>query len=126
MRGESASAARAAAAAGHGALLDALPASVVIVEPGSARVLFANRAALELTGEEAGRPAPPPSGCRPSACRDAEGRPLADEALPSVRAARGERVRGTMVTCRHPARRAHAARDPQTVTAPDGEPRRCS
>ncbi len=99
MRGESVSAARADAAKWPRELLDALPASVVIVEPDSARVLFANRAALELTGEESpvGRPVTEwiPAGL----CRDAEGRPLTDDGLPSVRAARGERVRGTMVTC---------------------------
>ena len=54
----------------------------MIIEPGSARVLFANRAALGLTGDDGpvGRSAAEwmPSG----SCLDAEGRPLADEALP--------------------------------------------
>jgi PAS domain S-box-containing protein len=101
-------------------LLDALPASVVIVEPGSARVLFANRAALELTGEEdpVGRSAAEwmPAG----SCRDAEGRPLAEEALPALRAARGERVRGTMVSCQTPRGERTLRATAQTVEAPDG------
>ena len=101
-------------------LLDALPASVVIVEPGSARVLFANRAALGLTGDDGpvGRSAAEwmPSG----SCRDAEGRPLADEALPSIRAARGEHVRGTMVTCQTPRGERTLRATSQPITAPDG------
>jgi len=120
MRGESASAATAAAAEWPRELLDALPASVVIVEPGTARVLFANRAALGLTGDAGpvGRSAAEwmPSG----SCRDAEGRPLADEALPSVRAARGERVRGTMVTCETPRGERTLRATAQPITAPDG------
>ena len=120
MRGESASAARAAAAQWPRELLDALPASVVIIEPGSARVLFANRAALGLTGDEGpvGRSAAEwmPSG----SCLDAEGRPLPDEALPSLRAARGERVRGTMVTCQTPRGERTLRATSQPITAPDG------
>jgi len=102
VRGEPAPAATAPEAGWPRALLDALPSSVIVVEPGTARVLFANRAALELTGEDdpVGRPA---AEWMPAAsCRDAEGRPLAEEALPALRAARGERVRGTMVTCETP------------------------
>jgi len=103
-------------------LLDALPASVVIIEPGSARVLFANRAAIELTGQESpvGRPVTDwiPAG----ACRDAEGRPFTDDALPSVRAARGERVRGTMVTCPTTRGERTLRATAQAVTAPDGAP----
>ena len=120
MRGESASAATAAAAQWPRELLDALPASVVIIEPGSARVLFANRAALGLTGDDGpvGRSAAEwmPSG----SCLDAEGRPLPDEALPSLRAARGERVRGTMVTCQTPRGERTLRATAQPITAPDG------
>jgi PAS domain S-box-containing protein len=84
-----------------GALLDGLPTAVVVVEPGRGRVLAANRAARELTGED-------PIGGHASAwltaehCRDADGRPLAEDRLPAVRAARGERLRGTTVTCDTP------------------------
>ncbi len=122
VRGESVSAAMEAAASWPRELLDALPAAVVIVEPDSAVVLFANRAALALTGEESpvGRPVTEwiPAG----ACRDAEGRPLTDDALPSVRAARGERVRGTMVTCPTSRGERTLRASAQAVTAPDGAP----
>jgi PAS domain S-box-containing protein len=122
VRGESAPAATASAGIWPRELLDALPASVVIVEPGSARVLFANRAALELTGEEdpVGRSAAEwmPAG----SCRDAEGRPLAEAALPAVRAARGERVRGTLVSWQTPRGERTLRATAQVVAAPDGAP----
>ena len=122
MRGESVSAATASATTWPRELLDALPAAVVIVEPDSGRVLFANRAALELTGEEnpVGRRATEwmPAEC----CRDAEGRPLAEDALPALRAARGERVRATMVTCQTPRGERTLRATAQPVAAPDGAP----
>jgi PAS domain S-box-containing protein len=122
VRGESAPAATASAGIWPRELLDALPASVVIVEPGSARVLFANRAALELTGEEdpVGRSAAEwmPAG----SCRDAEGRPLAEAALPAVRAARGERVRGTLVSWQTPRGERTLRATAQVVATPDGAP----
>jgi PAS domain S-box-containing protein len=102
-------------------LLDGLPAAVVIVEPGSGRVLAANRAATELAGDD-------PVGGHASAwlpaegCRDSEGRPLAEEQLPAVRAARGERLRGTLVTCDTP-RGARTLRvTAETVDAAGGSP----
>ncbi len=82
-------------------LLDGLPTPVVLVEPGSGRVLAANRAARELTGEDpVGRTAA--EWLPVDRCHDADGRPLAEERLPAVRAARGERLRGAIVTCDTP------------------------
>ena len=78
-----------------------MPAAVVAVEPGSGRVLAANRAARELSGEDpVGRPAT--AWLPVERCRDADGRPLAEEQLPAVRAARGERIRGAAVACDTP------------------------
>ena len=78
-----------------------MPAAVVAVEPGSGRVLAANRAARELSGEDpVGRPAA--AWLPVERCRDADGRPLAEEQLPAVRAARGERIRGAAVACDTP------------------------
>ncbi len=121
MRGKSAPARSASQIRWPGPLLDGLPAAVVIVEPGSGRVLAANRAATELAGED-------PVGGHASAwlpaegCRDSEGRPLAEDQLPAVRAARGERLRGTLVTCDTP-RGARTLRvSAETVDAPGGSP----
>jgi PAS domain S-box-containing protein len=102
-------------------LLDGLPAAVIVVEPESGRVLAANRAATELAGDD-------PVGGSAAAwlpaesCRDAEGRPLAEDRLPAVRAARGERLRGTLMTCDTP-RGARTLRvSAETVDAPGGAP----
>jgi PAS domain S-box-containing protein len=122
VRGESASAPQAAAANWPRELFDALPASVVVVEPDSARVLFANRAAIELTGEESPVGRPVTEWIAAGSIRDAEGRPLSDDTLPSVRAARGERVRGTMVTCPTARGERTLRATAQAVTAPDGTP----
>jgi PAS domain S-box-containing protein len=101
VRGQSASAGSGSEIRWTGALLDAIPAAVVAVEPGSARVLAANRAARELSGEDpVGGPAA--AWLPADRCRDPDGRPLAEEQLPAVRAARGERLRGTTVTCDTP------------------------
>jgi PAS domain S-box-containing protein len=84
-------------------LLELLPTPVILVEPGSGLITFANRAADELTGgrfprgavEERmdGRPA-----------TDGDGRTLAHSELPSMRIARGERVRGARLDWRLPDR----------------------
>ena len=115
MRGES------APATSGSELLDGLPTPVVVLEPGSGRVLAANRAAHELSGED-------PVGGLAAAwlpvdrCHDADGRPLTEEQLPAVRAARGERLRGTLVTCDTP-RGARTLRvSTETVQPLDGPP----
>jgi PAS domain S-box-containing protein len=104
-----------------GALLDGLPTPVVVVEPGSGRVLAANRAALELTGDDpVGRPAA--AWLPVDRCRDAEGQPLAEEQLPAVRAARGERLRGTIVECDTPRGVRTLRVSAETVQPSDGAP----
>jgi PAS domain S-box-containing protein len=102
-------------------LLDGLPTPVVVVEPGSGRVLAANRAARELSGDDpVGGPAA--AWLPVERCRDADGRPLAEEQLPAVRAARGERLRGSLVTCDTP-RGARTLRvSAETMQPPDGPP----
>jgi PAS domain S-box-containing protein len=103
------------------ALLDGLPTPVVVVEPGSGRVLAANRAARELSGEDpVGRSAA--AWLPVERCRDTDGRPLTEERLPAVRAARGERVRGAMLTC-DTARGARTLRvSAETLQPADGPP----
>src|SRR5690242_3102029 len=81
------------------AVLQLVPTPVVLIEPGSGLITYANRAADEMTGglfprgtvEErmAGRPA-----------TDESGRPLAHAELPSMRIARGETVRGARLDWR--------------------------
>jgi PAS domain S-box-containing protein len=102
-------------------LLDGLPTPVVVVEPGTGRVLAANRAARELSGED---PVGGPGAAWLPAdrCRDADGRPLAEAQLPAVRAAQGERLRGTTVTCQTPRGVRTLRVSAETVQPPDGPP----
>lgn len=73
------------------AVLDLLHFPALLVEPGSARVVFVNQAARAA-------PLEPPDGH----LTDEAGRPVAPEQLPTRRAARGERLDGLAVT-RHAA-----------------------
>jgi PAS domain S-box-containing protein len=74
-------------------MLELLPTPVVLLEPGSGTITFANRAADELTGGAF------PRGTVQERLRNGPaygeaGRPLSVEELPSMRIARGESVRG--------------------------------
>jgi signal transduction histidine kinase len=79
------------------AILDTLPTPLVMIDPrqsGAAVPRFANQAALFLAGGVfAGRP-------RPAELKlfDDQGAPLPDEALPMLRAARGEALDGELVS----------------------------
>jgi PAS domain S-box-containing protein len=85
------------------AVLEQLPTPIVLIEPGSGLITFANRAADELAGgrfprgtvEErmTGRPA-----------TDGDGQPLANADLPSMRIARGEQLRGARLEWQLPDR----------------------
>jgi PAS domain S-box-containing protein len=74
--------------------VDLMPFPVLIVEPGSARVLFANRAADALAGGRF-----PPAETMDEyaglyALTEPDGTPLTPDRYPAVRASRGERVEG--------------------------------
>ena len=85
------------------ATLDLVPVPALLVEPGTARTLFANEAAHTLAGgrfpqaEEAARYA------EMYPLTDPDGTPLASDSHPAVRAARGERIEGCQVEWRSPA-----------------------
>jgi PAS domain S-box-containing protein len=87
----------AAALAGLGrafieATLDLLPTPVLLVEPGSAAVTFANRAADELAGGRFPKAAGVELYPDTYFCTDAEGRRVPAEQMPGARVARGERL----------------------------------
>ena len=101
------------------AVLEQLPTPIVLIEPGSGLITFANRAADELAGGRfprgtvdermAGRPA-----------TDGAGRPLANVDLPSMRIARGEQLRGAHLEWRLPDRLLSLLVSGQIVTDGDG------
>lgn len=73
-------------------LLDRMPAALLLIEPGSADVLFANRAADELAGTQIPRGVPP--GTPAFVCTTESGEAIVEGDLPMRRAARGEELRG--------------------------------
>jgi PAS domain S-box-containing protein len=76
------------------ALVDLLPVPTLLIEPGTARVLFANRAADVMAGGEFPKGRPAEEYHTVYHCTDAQGRRIPDEQMPGVRAARGERLAG--------------------------------
>ncbi len=70
------------------ALLNLLPVPMLLLEPQTGRVTFANRAANELAGGEF----PAGDSGRNVNCIDEHGRPIPDDQMPSARLARGERI----------------------------------
>jgi PAS domain-containing protein len=71
-------------------ILDVLPVPLIVVEPGSARVLYANAAAHKLAGGVLTLGVPAEEYSRAYRLRDASGRALGPDEMPAVRAARGE------------------------------------
>jgi PAS domain-containing protein len=78
-------------------ILDILPVPLVLVEPRTARILFANAAAHRLAG--GARQLGVEAEDYPRAYRlyDTSGRPLRPDEMPAVRAARGERLEHVQV-----------------------------
>ncbi|KFE71081.1 hybrid sensor histidine kinase/response regulator [Hyalangium minutum] len=104
------------------AVLAALPTPLALLEPSTGHTLFANRAAQELADgcliyREARQLHPEVS------FMDAEGKALPHEALPTSRAARGERLNGVPVEWRqgeqHGAALAFSSRLPQMHGRPE-------
>jgi PAS domain S-box-containing protein len=101
------------------ALLELLPTPVVLIDPTNGVVTYANRAADELVGGEfprgtveermSGRPA-----------TDGDGVALPHAELPSMRIARGERVRGARLDWSVGGRVLSLLVSGETVTDPDG------
>ena len=73
-------------------ILDYLPIPLMFLEPGTARMLFANRKALELSQGKLADKSTPEDYFAIYKVTDARGEPVALDQLPAVRAARGEVV----------------------------------
>jgi PAS domain S-box-containing protein len=75
-------------------VLNLMPRPLLFVEPGTARVTFANRAAKELAGGEFPQDIPAEDYHTVYYCTDAAGNRIPNEQMPGVRVARGERLDG--------------------------------
>jgi serine phosphatase RsbU (regulator of sigma subunit)/PAS domain-containing protein len=84
-------------------ILDVLPVPLILVEPGTARMLFANAAAHRLVGGELRLGVAAEEYPRAYPLYDASGRPLGPDEMPAVRAARGETVEHVQVDWDTPA-----------------------
>lgn len=73
-------------------ILDVLPVPLVLVEPGSARMLYANAAAHKLAGGTLTLNVPAEEYPRAYRLYDTSGRALGPDEMPAVRAARGEKL----------------------------------
>ncbi len=76
------------------AILDLLPVGVVFLEPGTARITFANRFVHTMAGGELAFAQSLDEYEDLYNCKDEEGNPLRASAYPAVRVARGERLDG--------------------------------
>jgi PAS domain S-box-containing protein len=75
-------------------VLNLAPTPILLIEPGSARVKFANKSADAMAGGTFPRDVPAEAHPTVYHCTDAQGQPLKAEQMPGVRAARGERLEG--------------------------------
>jgi PAS domain S-box-containing protein len=110
------------AVAGLGGVLDVLPSPLLLIEPGTARVFYANRAAHRLAGGEF------PTGGEADRydqlyrCYDEHGRRIPNDEMPGVRAARGERLTNFQMDWETP----HGLRSllvaGDTIALPGGDP----
>jgi PAS domain S-box-containing protein len=75
-------------------LLNLMPSPLLLIEPETAKVIFANHAADELAGGEFPKGKTAEEYHTVYYCTDADGKPIPNEKMPGVRVARGERLEG--------------------------------
>ena len=102
------------------ALLDVLPTPLVVLEPGTAYVLFANRAARTVAAGVLVMPRTPAQYGTLFRVFDHHGRQLALDELPGVRAARGEQVRDVQLEWQTAAGGGTFVASGDMVVGPDG------
>jgi PAS domain S-box-containing protein len=104
------------------ALLNLIPTPLLLIEPGTARVFFANRAAHELAGGAY------PLGREAAEyhtvyrCFDENGKRIPDDDMPGVRAARGERLRNIQLDWETPGGLRSLVINSDTLLSARGEP----
>jgi PAS domain S-box-containing protein len=75
-------------------VLNFLPSPLLLIEPGTARVTFANQAADDMAGGEFPKYKPGEEYHTVYYCTDAKGERIPDAQMPGVRVARGEQLKG--------------------------------
>lgn len=83
-------------------LLNLMPAPLLLIEPKTAKVIFANRAADEIAGGEFPKGKSAEEYHTVYYCTDSTGQRIPDEQMPGVRVARGERLDGVEMDWHNP------------------------
>ncbi|MBW4603676.1 MAG: PAS domain S-box protein [Calothrix sp. FI2-JRJ7] len=83
-------------------LLNLMPAPLLLIEPKTAKVIFANRAANEIAGGEFPKGKSAEEYHTVYYCTDSTGQRIPDEQMPGVRVARGERLDGVEMDWHNP------------------------
>lgn len=104
------------------ALLNLMPTPLLLIEPGTARVTFANKAADDLAGGEFPKNAPAEAYHTVYLCTDADGRRIPNDQMPGVRAARGEQLRGFQMDWETPGGKRTLRVDSNTLPPMYGHP----
>lgn len=107
------------------AILDWLPTPVLFLEPGSAKVWFANRAANQAAGGDLPKPDSKEQYEDVYRCWDADGQPIGQEQMPGVRLARGEELKRLEIDWQTPQGRLSLLVDGTTMPPLYGHPALC-
>ncbi|MEH2091234.1 PAS domain S-box protein [Nostoc sp.] len=106
-------------------VLNLMPRPLLFIEPGTARVTFANRSADELAGGEFPKGVPAAEYHTVYHYTDAAGDRIPNEQMPGVRVARGERLNGLEVDWHTPAGVRSLLVFADTLPAMHGHPATC-
>ncbi len=103
-------------------VLDVMPVALLLLEPGTGRVLFANQTAHRMAGGTFPMGVPSTQYGTVYELLHEDGTPIPTEFVPGVRAARGEQVRGASLTWVTPAGRYCLLIDSEILPAAHGHP----
>ncbi|MDY7225137.1 PAS domain-containing sensor histidine kinase [Hyalangium rubrum] len=103
-------------------VLDFMPVALLLLEPGTGRVLFANQIAHRMAGGTFPMGVPTEEYDRFYELLREDGTPMPLEQVPGVRAARGERVQGAGVIWKTPSGRHFLLIDSTMIPASHGHP----
>ncbi|MBU8900095.1 PAS domain-containing protein [Corallococcus sp. M34] len=106
-------------------ILDRLPVPLILVEPGTARMTFANAAADQLWGGRFPKAASREEHARTFSVTDTRGFPVPVEQMPSIRAAQGEHVSQEQLELSTPRGRTSILVDSARVPAVGALPSTC-
>ena len=105
------------------AALDLEPIPLLLVEPGTARITFANRAADTMAGGTFPKNVSLEDYPKAYKLTDENDHDLSLDEIPSIRAARGEKIEGEIVAWHTPAGRFTVLVNADTLTAMHGHPK---